>query len=183
MPLPVAVDPRLLLRKLESLITCAIRQTPTGGRILLQASREGAEAKLTVHRSGPPIPADEREGLFDKFQATSNKGPRLSGWGLGLYFCRLSAQAHHAKLAMESSDGWASSYVLRMSLLSESAEEHAAGPSACDPASTGVLLPASASALLSTRRTPSTPKTQAALAEFARALAPLEGQLGKARVC
>jgi two-component system, OmpR family, heavy metal sensor histidine kinase CusS len=116
-PLPVSVDPRLLLRAFESLITCAIRQTPSGGRILIQASRVGDQAQIAVHRSGAPVPAEQREALFEKFQPGTTSGHRLDGWGLGLYFCRLTAEAHAAHLTVESTEGWASSYVLRIAML------------------------------------------------------------------
>jgi two-component system, OmpR family, heavy metal sensor histidine kinase CusS len=179
-PLPAVIDPRLLLRTVESLITCAIKQTPTGGRILLQAIPEGGQAKLAVHRSGQPIPAEERAGLFEKFGTGARKGPRLSGWGLGLYFCRLGAEAHHASIAVESCEGWASAYVLRLPLLSAVADEIKTGESSTQLAA-GALPPAPASGLFSVRRTPSSAKTQAALSEFARTLAPLASDMVRAR--
>lgn len=181
LPVPAAVDPRLLLRTIESLITCALRQTPSGGRVLLQASREGNHAKLSVHRSGQPIPMDERARLFDKFQPGKPKGPRLEGWGLGLYFCKLSAEAHRAVLDVESTEGWASSYVLRLDLM-PSVEDMASPEISSSSLPQLAALPrAPASTLLSARRTPTAAKTQAALADFARVLAPLGGELGRAR--
>jgi signal transduction histidine kinase len=181
LPLPAVIDSRLLLRTLESLVGCAIKQTPTGGRILLQAVREGDQAKLAVHRSGPPIPAEDRAGLFEKFGSGTSRGPRLAGWGLGLYFCRLGAEAHHATLTVENSEGWAFAYVLRLSLLSAIAEEGDLNESPSQLASIASLPPAPASTLLSARRTPSAARTQAALGEFARTLAPIAGELSRAR--
>jgi signal transduction histidine kinase len=179
-PLPAAVDTRLLLRTLENLISCAILQTPAGGRILLQAIREGDRAKLAVYRSGPPIPAEERAGLFEKFGSGGSRGPRLAGWGLGLYFCRLGAQAHHATLAVESSEGWASVYVLRLSLLSAMVEDARAKDTSSQLVAIPALPPAPAGDLLSVRRTPSATKRHAALSEFTRTVAPLAGELVRA---
>jgi signal transduction histidine kinase len=178
-PLQVAVDPRLLLRVFESLITCSIRQTPTGGRILLETRQEGGEACIAVHRSGPPIPVDQREAIFEKFQPGESAGRRLAGWGLGLYFCRLTAEAHQAKLTVESSDAWSSSYMIRLALIPTSA-----GAAVRDTSDLGTPCPAAlpspaASALLSVRRTPSSPKTRAALARFVRTFTPLETELNR----
>ena len=178
-PLPVAVDPRLLQRALDSLLACSIRQAPTGGRVLLQATQEGSQARIAVHRTGPPIPADQRADLFEKFQPNDAAAQRLASWGLGLYFCRLTAQAHRADLAVENVEGWSASYVLRLSLLPSSLGV-ASGESADSLHSTP--LPAAspaASALLSVRRTPASPRKKSALAKFARALTPIEGVLVK----
>jgi len=183
-PLPVTVDRRLILRTFESLIACAIRQTPTGGRILLEARRDGAEARIAVHRNGASIPPERREAVFAKFQPGESAAARLAGWGLGLYFSRLTAEAHGAKLSLESTEGWASSYVLRLAL-------PPAAPLAPEPQepvrrhATPLALPATlAGDLLSPRRAPASPETQAALAELARAFASLSGQPGRGRpVC
>jgi two-component system, OmpR family, heavy metal sensor histidine kinase CusS len=210
-PLPVSVDPRLLVRTFESLITCAIRQTPTGGRILLQTSRVGDQAQVAVHRSGAPVPAEQREALFEKFPPGTTSGHRLDGWGLGLYFSRLTAQAHGANLTVESTEGWAASYVLRIATLPSVA---AATESAQSPVRLGPLTPlghstsssnlpaispgsatpqeyirratplslptsSSSSALLAVRRPSPSPKTRAALDEFARALSPFDAGLAR----
>ena len=182
--LPVTVDRRLILRTFESLIACAIRQTPTGGRILLEARRDGTEACIAVHRSGASIPAERREAVFAKFQPGDSSAARLAGWGLGLYFSRLTAEAHGAKLSLESADGWASSYVLRLSLPPAAPPQ----PEPQEPVrrhATPLTLPsAMAGDLLSPRRTPSSPQTQAALAELVRAFASLDGQPSRRRtVC
>jgi|GEM_PF-636513 len=178
-PLPVTVDPRLLLRVFESLITCSIRQTPRGGRILLQTSASGCEARVAVRRSGPPIPAEQRQAIFEKFQPGEPANRRMAGWGMGLYFCRLAAEAHGANVAVEDTEGWSSSYVVRLSLLpanrgavAEKDPGRAQPTRDASPSETG-------NALLATRRTPRSAKTRAALAQFARTVAPLEGELSR----
>jgi signal transduction histidine kinase len=178
-PLPVTVDPRLLLRVFESLITCSIRQTPRGGRILLQTSMNGAEALVAVHRSGPPVPAEQRQAIFEKFQPGEPAKRRLAGWGMGLYFCRLAAEAHGANVAVEDTEGWSSSYVVRLSTLRASPGLAAGENSHRGRATRHARQSETASDLLSTRRTPTSPKTRAALAEFARTVGPLEGELSR----
>jgi two-component system, OmpR family, heavy metal sensor histidine kinase CusS len=112
--LPVAADARLFLRLLQSLITASIRRTPNGGRILLEATRRNAEAWIAVHCTAAKIPPEQRETTFDKFQPGDKGTRRLSGWGQGLYFCRMAAQAHRGSLAVETCEGWPSSFVIHM---------------------------------------------------------------------
>jgi two-component system heavy metal sensor histidine kinase CusS len=112
--LPVAADPRLFLRLLQSLLTTTIRRTPRGGRILIEAGKHGAEVSIAVHSTAATIPPEQRETTFDKFQPGDKTARRLSGWGQGLYFCRMAAEAHGGRLAVETCEGWPSSFVIRM---------------------------------------------------------------------
>jgi two-component system, OmpR family, heavy metal sensor histidine kinase CusS len=112
--LPVVADGPLFLRLLQSLLTTTIRRAPRGGRILIEATRHGGEVTIAVHSTAAAIPPEQRGTTFDKFQP-GDKGKRLlSGWGQGLYFCRLAAEAHGGTLAVETCEGWPLSFVIRM---------------------------------------------------------------------
>jgi signal transduction histidine kinase len=43
----------------------------------------------------------------------------VSGWGLGLYFCRLVVSAHQGSIALEDVDGWSTSFVIRLPALAK----------------------------------------------------------------
>ena len=106
-------DPRLFGRVVENLLSNSIRHTPNGGRILLGATREGQSCRLSVHNSGDPIEPRDRDAIFAKFQQGSS-GPRLAGWGLGLYFCRMVVEAHDGTIVVEDVEGWPTSFVVRV---------------------------------------------------------------------
>jgi signal transduction histidine kinase len=112
--LPVVADAPLFLRLLQSLITTTIRRTPRGGRILLEATRRAGEVSIEVHSTAAAIPPEQRETTFDKFQPGDQGARRLSGWGQGLYFCRKAAEAHGGTLAVETCEGWPSSFVIHL---------------------------------------------------------------------
>ena len=114
--LPVAADSRLFPRLLQSLITTTIRRTPRGGRILLEAMRDAAGVRIAVHSTAAAIPPEQRGTTFDKFQPGDKGTRRLSGWGQGLYFCRMAAEAHGGALAVETCEGWPSSFVIHLPL-------------------------------------------------------------------
>jgi two-component system heavy metal sensor histidine kinase CusS len=107
-------DPRLFGRVVENLLSNSIRHTPPGGKILLAAARAGSECRLSVHNTGEPIKPDDRERIFAKFQQGSSEGPRLGGWGLGLYFCRMVVEAHDGRISVEDVEGWTASFVVQM---------------------------------------------------------------------
>jgi signal transduction histidine kinase len=112
----MVADRRLFPRLLDNLVSNAIRYTSTGGRILLVAASSGGEVVLSVHNTGEPIPVAERERIFAKFQQGETENQRMFGWGLGLYFCRLVAEAHSGRIGVEDVVGWPTSFVLRLPL-------------------------------------------------------------------
>ena len=109
-----ALDLRLFPRALEVLSTHLLRHTLEGGRLLLVATGDSREVRVSLHCTAPAIPAAERERVFDKFPATGGESRRTTGWTLGLYFCRLVASAHQGTIAVEDVDGWPTSFVLRL---------------------------------------------------------------------
>lgn len=126
--LALNADPRLFSRLFENLVSNSIRHTPAVGRILLAAERKQGDIVLSVHNNGAPIDPQERERIFEKFTQGSTRGPRLSGWGLGLYFCRMVVEAHGGRIAVEEIDGWPTSFVIRLPI-----EDGSAEPAGSDP--------------------------------------------------
>jgi two-component system heavy metal sensor histidine kinase CusS len=112
--LAVRGDARLFGRVVENLLSNSIRHTPAGGKILLAASRAGTDCHLSVHNTGEPIQPADRERIFAKFQQGSSEGPRLGGWGLGLYFCRMVVEAHGGRISVEDVEGWTASFVVQL---------------------------------------------------------------------
>lgn len=93
-------DPLQMQRALDNLILNAIQNTPSGGRIVVDALHRGDRLLLRVSDNGPGVDEDIRERLFEPF-ATA----RPDGTGLGLAIVREIARAHHgdARLAPAAS--------------------------------------------------------------------------------
>jgi signal transduction histidine kinase len=108
-------DHALLMRTLENIASNALRYTPSGGRIRLEARGEANEVLFAVRNDGPVIPEAARGALFDKFvQAGSAQENRRAGWGLGLYFCKLCVDAHRGHIGVQDEPGWPTSFVIRI---------------------------------------------------------------------
>ncbi|MFO1413219.1 MAG: sensor histidine kinase N-terminal domain-containing protein [Burkholderiales bacterium] len=90
-------DPLLIREMLSNLVDNALRYTPPGGvvTVAVRRSPEGAP-EIDVVDSGPGIPPEERERVFDPFYRGSDAAP--GGTGLGLAIVRAIANAHHAEI-------------------------------------------------------------------------------------
>jgi signal transduction histidine kinase len=87
-PSPIA-DPNRLLQALSALVANAITHTPRGGRVRVSAAAGGGEWRVAVDDSGPGIPAEKRELVFDRFARLDRSRSAASGGaGLGLAICR-----------------------------------------------------------------------------------------------
>jgi len=88
---------------LMNLVDNAVRYTPAGGRVDVAAYREGGSAVLEVTDTGPGIPPEERERVFDRFYR--RVGTEAPGSGLGLSIVKDVAERHGARLALDAGAG------------------------------------------------------------------------------
>jgi two-component system OmpR family sensor kinase len=99
-PATVDGDPASLAILLSNLIDNALRYTPRGGRIDVAVDSDEAGATLSVADTGPGIPFEERERVFDRFfRGTGNHDP---GSGLGLSIVKRITDAHHATITLDA---------------------------------------------------------------------------------
>ena len=89
----------LLGEALNNLIDNAIRYTPGPGHITVSLYEASGEVVLAVEDSGPGIPPDERERVFDRFYRVLGSG--VDGSGLGLAIVREIAQRHQARVVVK----------------------------------------------------------------------------------
>jgi signal transduction histidine kinase len=105
--LPLAnVDKDKIERVLINLLDNALRYTPVGGEILISARAlpESRQVQIKVADSGPGIPPQERNRIFDKFRRVKGQDPLRGskGNGLGLTFCKLAIEAHGGRIQVEN---------------------------------------------------------------------------------
>jgi signal transduction histidine kinase len=97
-PAPTAGDPALVERLIANLLDNAIRYNRPGGRVEVATGTTAGRAWLSVTNTGPAIPADALERLFDPFQrfTTERTSNDERHHGLGLSIVRAIAAAHDA---------------------------------------------------------------------------------------
>lgn len=108
----VETDPVLFNRIVRNILSNAVRHTPAGG-VLLGARRRKGALRLEIHDTGPGIPEDLRERIFEEFyQLDEESGDRNAGIGLGLPTARRFSQLLGHDLQMQSIVGRGTSFFL-----------------------------------------------------------------------
>ncbi|WP_428493560.1 sensor histidine kinase [Rhodopila sp.] len=92
-----ALDPALIERVLDNLMTNAIRHAPQGGSVTLSVERQPDLLSFTVEDSGAGVPPEMTDRLFEPFVTG-----RADGTGLGLAIARELIDAHGGRLVLRS---------------------------------------------------------------------------------
>ena len=100
------LDSRLVRRALENLISNGLKYSPGGTTILVSVRADRGGARLRVSDSGPGIPDELKEAVFDKFATVEAvRGQTRRGFGLGLYQVRLVVEAHGGTASIGDREG------------------------------------------------------------------------------
>lgn len=97
----VPLDAAQIDRVLTNLLENAVKFSPDGSEIRLEAHVVDGDAVVHLHNAGPSIPVAEQERIFDKFyRLHSQSGAR--GTGLGLAICKGIVEAHGGRIRVEN---------------------------------------------------------------------------------
>ena len=102
---PVPLDRDKIERVLANLLDNALKHTPNQGRVTLAMRREDDQVLVSVTDTGPGIPPEERQRIFERFAQTSGEKKRRRGFGLGLAYCKLAVEAHGGRIWVEPGPG------------------------------------------------------------------------------
>jgi signal transduction histidine kinase len=96
---PARGDPALVERLVANLLDNALRHNLPGGRVEVATGTSAGQARLSVVNTGPAIPPEQVDRLFEPFQRLGDRTIRDDGHhGLGLSIVRAIATAHEATL-------------------------------------------------------------------------------------
>ena len=101
--LDVLADRRRLVQALSNLIDNALRLTPPGGTVTVEARPAPGYVEFAVRDTGPGIPADQLPHLFDRFWQGARA--RRGGAGLGLAIVKGIVESHGGRVFAESTPG------------------------------------------------------------------------------
>jgi len=100
------VDPGRMTQVLTNILDNATRHTPEGGTIKLSAKQTDENVELAIKDSGPGLPKEEAERIFERFYRVDPSRQRDDGGsGLGLAIAKSIVQAHNGQLSAESEPG------------------------------------------------------------------------------
>lgn len=105
--LPAALgDEEKIEEVLFNLLDNAIKYSPQGGAITIDAQATGEEVIVSVSDQGPGIPIREIENMFQRFHRIDlGLARQPHGTGLGLFICQAIVRAHGGRIWVESERG------------------------------------------------------------------------------
>jgi two-component system sensor histidine kinase KdpD len=116
----VHADPALLERAVANLVENALRYTPEGGRVRIDAgfvrapeSARSGQVDLRVIDQGPGIPREERERVFRPFQRLGDN-PAGLGVGLGLAVAKGFVEAMEGEIVIEDTPGHGTTMIITL---------------------------------------------------------------------
>lgn len=103
----IRADEDRLIQVLTNLLDNALKFTPRGGSVTVQADAEPDGIRISVTDTGIGITADELPKMFQQFYRGEEgaRPPEKRGMGLGLAICREIIVAHQGKIWVESEAG------------------------------------------------------------------------------
>ena len=124
---PFVGDPHLLRRLVMVLLDNGIKYTPVGGRVSLTLARDAALAQyqIAVEDSGPGVPDDLRERIFERFvraDPSRTHSDGSCGAGLGLAIAQWITHAHGATLHLDASGSSGSRFIIRLPIHTNAAD-------------------------------------------------------------
>ncbi|MCJ1886267.1 PAS domain-containing protein [Pseudomonas sp. LA21] len=110
---PLNLDRLQIERVIDNLISNALRHTPEGGVIRLQARCHDERVAIAVEDSGDGIPFSQQSRIFEPFVQV---GRKKGGAGLGLALCREIVQLHGGRIVLHSQPGKGSRFYVLLPL-------------------------------------------------------------------
>ena len=98
---PLEVDPSRIRQVIGNLVANALRFTPAGGRVSVDAGQDANETWVRVQDTGPGIDPESLEHVFDRFYRSFGS----PGTGLGLPIARNLVRAHGGQISINSASG------------------------------------------------------------------------------
>jgi two-component system, OmpR family, sensor histidine kinase BaeS len=111
----LTADPVRLRQAVGNLVSNAIRYTPSGGSVAVQAKASNGHVVVKVTDSGVGIAAEDLTHVFNRFwRADKSRTRQTGGSGLGLAIVQQIAQAHGGAVDVSSTIGRGSTFTLRI---------------------------------------------------------------------
>jgi PAS domain S-box-containing protein len=112
----IAIADRLKVEQIVlNLVTNAVKFTPQSGRVTVMCQNDGERVLLRVTDTGPGVPADRLEDIFEPFvQLGRSLSSGHEGAGLGLAISRDLARAMHGDVTVQSTAGKGATFTLSL---------------------------------------------------------------------
>jgi len=111
---PLEADRDGMVQLLTNLLSNALNYTPQGGKVTVRVASAWRDDRLwltlAVQDTGPGIPLEERERIFDRFYRGKEARRKVPGTGLGLSIVKKILALHDGFIELESEVGGGSTF-------------------------------------------------------------------------
>ncbi|MBX9691125.1 MAG: PAS domain-containing sensor histidine kinase [Cyanobacteria bacterium] len=114
--LELVCDEERIAQVLINLVSNAIKYSPDGGTVRMEATYASKVYEFSVADDGPGIPFEHQDALFQRFFQVPN-AKKVGGTGLGLAICKEITRAHGGDIGVESKPGEGARFWIRIPLL------------------------------------------------------------------
>jgi two-component system, OmpR family, sensor kinase len=115
-PMPVVGDAKLLFQLFSNLIANAVKYSPNGGGIAVEAAAAADRATVSVIDRGIGIPAADLGRLFERYYRGGNVSG-IVGTGVGLYLVKTAVDLHKGRIDVMSEEGSGSRFTVSLPLV------------------------------------------------------------------
>ena len=98
---PIVGDPTRLRQAVANLVDNAIKYTPAGGRVVVEAELIDGRAVMRTTDNGPGVPAEEQSRIWERLYRC-DQSRTASGLGLGLSMVRAIMHAHGGEVSVHN---------------------------------------------------------------------------------
>jgi len=128
-PVAMLADEDRVVQALTNLLGNAIKFSPPGSTVTVQASSNGSAVVFSVRDQGRGIPADKLTTIFNRFeQVDASDSREQGGVGLGLPISRSLIELHGGRLSVESRVGEGSTFWFTIPADHDDNDDHPAPP-------------------------------------------------------
>lgn len=103
--IPVHVDALKISQVIRNLLNNAVNHTADHGIITVALTEKENKVKVSVANPGDPIPIEDREIIWERYQRSQHHGGRKKGTGIGLSIVSTFLKAHDMPYGVECEDG------------------------------------------------------------------------------
>jgi signal transduction histidine kinase/DNA-binding response OmpR family regulator len=107
---PIDADRRHFRQVVLNLLSNAVKFTPEGGRVGVRGFIRDQDLVVEVTDTGPGVPAEDRQRIFDAFQQGARHPEQTEGTGLGLTLSKRILELHGGRIWVESEPGQGSTF-------------------------------------------------------------------------
>ncbi len=127
----LSFDEKRIFQVLSNLVSNALKFSPAGGTVRISIAQADGYVEVSVRDSGPGIPEEYHEAVFEKYRQGPQQGKPASGLrashGIGLAICKGLVEAHGGSIRLESKPGSGSLFIFTLPLESDDAQRENPG--------------------------------------------------------